>query len=335
MELEMEMETEIEITLALDLSPAEAGRLELHSFLNILNLAVAELHAVGALAPEVDGWRQLRTRLDSLRQALDESHFSPTVALLLLETGHQLETAITDSIGRNQQLIKNAEFCALVLNLRSIIATLKARTHEFESRRPTPSIWVAYSTWALNDQLRSFFEAVTRNSKGRYRIAAPGEFRDANTYLIDIDIRGKDQDRIQLPPPIHDVFRDLLANARKYTPPGGTIKGVLEEKPDCLELTVEDTGRGIPTDEIQKVFQFGYRASNAQDVRTYGGGFGLTKAYMITKRLGGRLWVRSAPGHGTRFRIWIPHPPTAAARRTPEPAAIPVAPPTPPPNTAA
>jgi signal transduction histidine kinase len=73
-----------------------------------------------------------------------------------------------------------------------------------------------------------------------------------------------------------------------------------------LRFMVEDTGRGIPPDEITNVVQFGQRASNVGDVRTMGGGFGLTKAVFVTKQFGGRFWISSEVGAGTRIRIVLP-----------------------------
>lgn len=109
-----------------------------------------------------------------------------------------------------------------------------------------------------------------------------------------------------MPPVLCDVMRDLLANARKYTPPGGTIIAAMYQEPKWLHLAVADTGRGIPPDEIAAVAQFGKRASNVEDVRTFGGGFGLTKAFLVTKQFGGRFWIQSELGVGTRIRLQIP-----------------------------
>jgi signal transduction histidine kinase len=103
-------------------------------------------------------------------------------------------------------------------------------------------------------------------------------------------------------------MRDLIANARKYTAPGGHITAALYEDAEALRFLVEDTGRGIPEGELEKVVQFGQRASNVGEVRTMGGGFGLTKAFLVTKQFGGRFWLASQLGVGTRVRIQIPRP---------------------------
>ena len=112
-----------------------------------------------------------------------------------------------------------------------------------------------------------------------------------------------------MPPVFQDVMRDLLANARKYTPPGGVITAGLSDNGEGIRFVVKDTGMGIPESEIMKVVEFGYRATNAARP-TRGGGFGLTKAFYITKTFGGRMWIESPVenGSGTRIEILIPRP---------------------------
>jgi signal transduction histidine kinase len=105
-----------------------------------------------------------------------------------------------------------------------------------------------------------------------------------------------------------DVMRDLIANARKYTAPGGTINVGVYETDAELRFVVQDTGRGIPPDELQTVVHYGRRGSNVQQVRTMGGGYGLTKAFLVTKRFGGRFWIKSELGVGTRITIIVPRP---------------------------
>jgi len=56
------------------------------------------------------------------------------------------------------------------------------------------------------------------------------------------------------------------------------------------------------------VVAFGKRASNVDDQATMGGGFGLTKAYLVSRQFGGRMWIDSRPGAGTRITISIPRP---------------------------
>ncbi|MCA1803493.1 MAG: ATP-binding protein, partial [Rhodothermaceae bacterium] len=113
---------------------------------------------------------------------------------------------------------------------------------------------------------------------------------------------------------LKDVMRDLMANARKYTPPGGKIDIGVSMKQNVLRFVIEDSGIGIPQNQIEKVVEFGYRASNVKDTyKTMGGGFGLTKAYFFTKKNDGRLWIESREGLGTKISIEIPVPESVQA----------------------
>ena len=88
------------------------------------------------------------------------------------------------------------------------------------------------------------------------------------------------------------------------------------QKPDILRVVVRDSGMGIPADELDKVVQFGYRASNVKDkVRTMGGGFGLTKAYKVVKGLGGRMWIESELNKGTSVKFELPVPEGIAQKK--------------------
>lgn len=112
---------------------------------------------------------------------------------------------------------------------------------------------------------------------------------------------------------MREILRDLIANARKYTAPGGQIRVGLHSGPAGIRCMVEDTGRGIPAAEFATVVQFGCRGSNVADVRSHGAGCGLTKAFLVTHQFGGRFWIASELGRGTRIRFWIPPMASGAA----------------------
>ena len=74
---------------------------------------------------------------------------------------------------------------------------------------------------------------------------------------------------IMMPPVIQDVFRDLIANARKYTPPGGEISAGLLQLEDELRLVVEDNGCGIAATDLPHIFEPMF------STKTFGEGTGL------------------------------------------------------------
>ncbi len=105
---------------------------------------------------------------------------------------------------------------------------------------------------------------------------------------------------------IKQVMRILCDNAVKYTPKGGTITiGVRREAERCI-LSVSDTGPGIPSDELPKIFERFYRSDSARKAENGGHGLGLSIARIIVKGHGGKLRVRSRVGAGSTFFVELP-----------------------------
>ena len=108
------------------------------------------------------------------------------------------------------------------------------------------------------------------------------------------------------PPRLARAIRSLLDNARKFTPPPGTIQARAGRSADGVWLEVSDTGIGIPIAKQRQIFDTFYQIESGPS-RTYGGaGLGLALAKSIVEAHGGRISVRSAPGKGSAFRIALP-----------------------------
>ena len=102
------------------------------------------------------------------------------------------------------------------------------------------------------------------------------------------------------------VLINLLDNAIKYTPSGGSITlGVRKERNHCI-LSVSDTGAGISAEELPKVVERFYRCDEARKSQTSGHGLGLSIARIIVSAHGGKFRVRSKVGAGTTFSVEIP-----------------------------
>lgn len=105
---------------------------------------------------------------------------------------------------------------------------------------------------------------------------------------------------------LQEIVDNLVENAIKYTPAGGSVYVNVLGDGDRVLINVTDTGIGISSDDIHHVFQKFYRADNS-DTRTIGGtGLGL---YIVKKRveaMGGRIWVESAFGEGSTFYVSLP-----------------------------
>jgi two-component system, OmpR family, sensor kinase len=100
----------------------------------------------------------------------------------------------------------------------------------------------------------------------------------------------------------------LLDNAVKYTPEGGKVVVSVGQENGWATLEVSDTGIGIPEDELPLVFKRFHRADQArtQSASQGGAGLGLSIARQIAEAHGGRIEVKSEPGEGSTFTLWIP-----------------------------
>jgi heavy metal sensor kinase len=111
-------------------------------------------------------------------------------------------------------------------------------------------------------------------------------------------------DRVQ----IERMLTNLLANAIKFTPRGGEVRVAVRLGPNDVEIVVEDTGRGIPTESLPHIFDRFYRVPGTGSAAgpEQGLGLGLSFVAWIVKAHRGKIAVDSTPGQGTRFTIKLP-----------------------------
>lgn len=108
------------------------------------------------------------------------------------------------------------------------------------------------------------------------------------------------------PDRIVQTLTNLLSNAIKFSPPDSTVWLVAQPYGDEVLLTVKDTGRGIPTDKIQSIFER-FQQVDSSDSRNHDGtGLGLAICQSIVQQHGGRIWVESVLGEGSTFHFTLP-----------------------------
>jgi len=117
-----------------------------------------------------------------------------------------------------------------------------------------------------------------------------------------------------LPPALCDEMRalqiigNLLSNASKYTPQGGAIRVslALAEEEGFLQVSLADSGVGVPAEDQPNLFTPFFRARSAILTRAGGAGLGLSIARSLVEQHGGRIWFASEPGQGSTFHVTFP-----------------------------
>lgn len=105
---------------------------------------------------------------------------------------------------------------------------------------------------------------------------------------------------------IRQVLRNLLGNALKFTPHGGSVRVEAQLTADGLRVSITDTGPGIPREHIGSIFEKFRQVSPADSRRLEGTGLGLAIVKHIVHAHGGSIWAESEAGHGSTFIFVLP-----------------------------
>jgi signal transduction histidine kinase len=104
---------------------------------------------------------------------------------------------------------------------------------------------------------------------------------------------------------VRQVVLNLLSNAIKFTPEGGRIEVRAAPRDGFVEVSVSDTGVGIAPEDQEAVFEE-FRQVGTADKKVEGTGLGLTLCRKFVELHGGRIWVKSQAGAGSKFTFTIP-----------------------------
>jgi signal transduction histidine kinase len=108
------------------------------------------------------------------------------------------------------------------------------------------------------------------------------------------------------------VLNNLLNNAIKYSPLGGTVDLSLKRNEEWISITVRDEGIGIPQADLARLFQPFFRAANVDPKKISGFGLGLHTVHDIVTLHGGTITAESTEGQGSVFTVRLPHVQAAA-----------------------
>ncbi|TVQ66466.1 MAG: hypothetical protein EA360_05675 [Balneolaceae bacterium] len=279
---------------------------QMHSFLNLLNVMIMQLTMINDLFDQDKPFSELLEEAFRLTELIrDKSEFG-VINQRSIRFEEQLWNTTERVLSWEIPLTEREEVQQAEQIFREIFTILRQRLKELKIQFEYPDRWIEFDLNEFKEDFQRFFRAMQKNSKGRFNIVHNLAEKGEMDYLIHFEVDSDRGNRIIMPVVFKDVIRDLVANARKYTEPGGRIDAGISLKDQTLRFSVQDTGMGIPQEELDKVFTYGYRATNARHMRTMGGGFGLTKALMVTQKLKGELMIQSELSKGTTVAIELP-----------------------------
>ncbi len=186
-----------------------------------------------------------------------------------------------------------------------------------EQERSEAKSVIDAQTGRLRDLLRDLRELTQLDLAEGVRVS-PVSLRPFGERLVasigpvareaDLELRLAADDRTVLTDPrlLEMIASNLLSNAIRYTPAGGSVQFGLRRRGGELVLRVRDTGVGIAPEHQKRIFERLYRVDRTRDRATGGSGLGLAIVRRAVQTLGGRIEVESTPGHGSEFRVMLP-----------------------------
>ena len=300
---------EVEVTSIPALTSTEQSLADMHTLFNLISVIQRELAMLGediADDPFLLSWglatcERIKVNLGNecatlrfLRHVKDE------------ESG--IWNEIHECIGARPLCAANPSVSESLSNLRNAFHLLEARSRETLIRKGRPAEWLPFAPAEVYAQIQECLNAIAENSRHRFGFAFDGVRKNERDYAVCFSADCGPGKLLHLPLVLKEVLLDLVSNARKYTAVGGNITVRLTVVSCILMIQVEDDGIGIPPDELGRVAEFGYRASNVRMKPTMGRGMGLTKAFLATQALSGRMWIKSELRKGTRVTLMIPRP---------------------------
>jgi PAS domain S-box-containing protein len=208
----------------------------------------------------------------------------------------ELRTPLTSIYGFAQTLLRDIEFTD---EERQTFLEFIAR----ESERLTEIVDALLNVAQLDSGDLSVELASTDVGAVVSDVVAGLERAGTNGHRIVADVQGGELAAQADPEKLRQVLDQLVSNAVKYSPPGGTVTLAARRRGDAVEVSVTDEGAGISAGERERIFSKFYKAGDGQ---ARGTGLSLFIAQGLVREMGGRLWVDSEEGRGSRFAFELP-----------------------------
>jgi signal transduction histidine kinase len=171
------------------------------------------------------------------------------------------------------------------------------------------------------DQLTGDLAILARVDQDQVDISfAPSSLKDVISQAVSLFMLQIEEKGIHLKQPVSEnvpqviidpkrigqVISNLLTNALRYTPPGGTIEVGLRQRNEAAEVWVRDTGPGIPENKLPLIFERFYRVDKSRSRATGGSGLGLAIARQFVESHGGKIRAESKREEGTCITFRLP-----------------------------
>ncbi len=234
--------------------------------------------------------RNFNTMADSLERL--EVERTASVAAI----AHELRTPLTVLRGRLEAIRDG------VLELDSAESTLLVQQVELLSRLVND-----LRTLSLAEAGKLSLQLQTIDLAGLTRSIVSSFEARAGEKGVHLEVGTPDFLEVKLDPNrYHQVLGNLLENALRHTPEDGFVRVNLEARELSAELTVRDSGVGIPIDAIEQIFERFYRVDSSRNRASGGSGLGLAIVRAVVEAHGGIILARNAQGGGAEFRVSLP-----------------------------
>ena len=271
----------------------------------VVLLIVACAFAVRAYVAKARINRQLHDSMSKQKAMTEEmERMTQTQLQFFTNVSHELRTPLTLIAGPAEQLLEDGSIrgqhrsmLQMIQRNTRILIQLVGEILDFRKVQNNKAK-LRLNRFALSDELSTWaedFRAAAARRKITIVVAASGS-TDTSTANTDGSMIIADRDKIE------HVYFNLMSNALKYTPEGGSITTTVEHASQHFTITVSDTGKGIDPKELPHLFERFYQAQGS--IGGTGIGLSLVKAYVDMHH--GTIEAQSEPGKGTSFVVTLP-----------------------------
>jgi two-component system OmpR family sensor kinase len=255
----------------------------------------------------VDGPKEVKGLAKSFNQMSKQvKHSQQTLRDFVADVSHELRSPLTSIKGFAQAMVdgtakgKEAQLkaAAVIEDESKRMMRLVEELLEF-SRLESGQVTMVKEPVDLKELLQQCHEIFSMHAEEK-GIKLKTEIEPLPPVIGDIDR-------------LEQVFSNLLDNALKHTPAGGNVNITARQtNPNFAEITITDTGPGIPAEQMRHVFERFYKAD--PKAGKAGAGLGLAIARQIVLAHGGDITAKSSVGKGTQFMVKLPVQPTASSQ---------------------